>query len=93
MFVLVPSLTDDSLLSNRTVTLFNVIIIVLNDSANLQFLSLSFIHAVVSACEDMFVKLRTVSIRKAYNYHGETLLAQDKCGEAIKCLEESQTRE
>jgi hypothetical protein len=26
----------------------------------------------------------------AYNYHGETLLAQDKCGEAIKCLEASQ---
>eukprot|EP00918_Siedleckia_nematoides_P029551 GHVU01063711.1.p1 GENE.GHVU01063711.1~~GHVU01063711.1.p1 ORF type:complete len:417 (-),score=54.68 GHVU01063711.1:1464-2714(-) len=25
----------------------------------------------------------------AYNYHGENLLAQDKCGEAIKCLEES----
>lgn len=27
----------------------------------------------------------------AYNYHGENLLAQDKCGEAIKCLEESQS--
>jgi len=27
----------------------------------------------------------------AYNYHGETLLAQDKCGEAIKCLETSQS--
>lgn len=27
----------------------------------------------------------------AYNFHGETLLAQDKCGEAIKCLEESQS--
>lgn len=27
----------------------------------------------------------------AYNYHGETLLAQDKCGDAIKCLEESQS--
>ncbi|CAE1289530.1 BRO1 domain-containing protein BROX [Acanthosepion pharaonis] len=25
----------------------------------------------------------------AYNYHGEILLAQDKCGEAIKCLEEA----
>jgi len=29
---------------------------------------------------------------QAYNYHGETLLAQDKCGDAIKCLEESQSR-
>lgn len=27
----------------------------------------------------------------AYNYFGENLLAQDKCGEAIKCLEESQS--
>jgi hypothetical protein len=27
----------------------------------------------------------------AYNFHGETLLAQDKCGDAIKCLEESQS--
>lgn len=26
---------------------------------------------------------------QAYNYHGEILLAQDKCGEAIKCLEEA----
>ncbi|GAB1609744.1 BRO1 domain-containing protein BROX-like [Argonauta hians] len=26
----------------------------------------------------------------AYTYHGETLLAQDKCGEAIKCLQEAQ---
>ncbi|KAK2193286.1 hypothetical protein NP493_16g10019 [Ridgeia piscesae] len=26
----------------------------------------------------------------AYNYHGETLLAQDKCGDAIGCLQESQ---
>ncbi|XP_013419651.1 BRO1 domain-containing protein BROX [Lingula anatina] len=25
----------------------------------------------------------------AYSYHGETLLAQDKCGEAIRCLRES----
>lgn len=28
-------------------------------------------------------------VLQAYNYHGETLLAEDKCGEAIKCLEES----
>lgn len=27
----------------------------------------------------------------AYNYYGENLLAQDKCGEAIKCLQESQS--
>lgn len=27
----------------------------------------------------------------AYNYFGENLLAQDKCGEAIKCLQESQS--
>lgn len=27
----------------------------------------------------------------AYNYHGETLLGEDKCGDAIKCLEASQT--
>ncbi|KAI0216559.1 BRO1 domain-containing protein BROX [Lamellibrachia satsuma] len=26
----------------------------------------------------------------AYNYHGDALLAQDKCGEAIGCLQESQ---
>ena len=26
----------------------------------------------------------------AYNFHGDTILAEDKCGEAIKCLEESQ---
>jgi len=32
------------------------------------------------------------SFIQAYNYHGETLLAQDKCGDAIKCLEESQSR-
>ena len=36
---------------------------------------------------------RTVHVNvvlfQAYNFHGETLLAQDKCGEAIKCLEES----
>ncbi|CAD5110790.1 DgyrCDS155 [Dimorphilus gyrociliatus] len=25
----------------------------------------------------------------AFNYHGESLLASDKCGEAIKCLQES----
>lgn len=25
----------------------------------------------------------------AYNFHGESMLAEDKCGEAIKCLEES----
>ncbi|CAH1791874.1 unnamed protein product [Owenia fusiformis] len=25
----------------------------------------------------------------AYSYHGETLLAEDKCGEAIRCLQES----
>ena len=30
---------------------------------------------------------------QAYNYHGEDLLAQDKCGEAIKCLEESKLSE
>ena len=30
------------------------------------------------------------TIMQAYNYHGETLLAQDKCGEAIGCLQESQ---
>lgn len=28
----------------------------------------------------------------AYNFLGENLLAQDKCGEAIKCLQESQSR-
>jgi len=33
-----------------------------------------------------------VAFVQAYNYHGETLLAQDKCGDAIKCLEESQSR-
>ena len=26
---------------------------------------------------------------QAYNYLGEDLLSQDKCGEAIRCLQES----
>ena len=29
------------------------------------------------------------SLFQAYNYHGENLLAEDKCGEAIRCLQES----
>ncbi len=29
---------------------------------------------------------------QAYNFHGETLLAEDKCGLAIKCLQESKAR-
>ena len=29
---------------------------------------------------------------KAFNYHGETVLAEDKCGLAIKCLQESKSR-
>ena len=40
----------------------------------------------------IFLVLFMLWFGQAYNYHGETLLAQDKCGDAIKCLEESQSR-
>ena len=30
-----------------------------------------------------------VELLQAYNYHGDNILAADKCGEAIKCLQES----
>ena len=33
-----------------------------------------------------------MSFVKAFNYHGETILAEDKCGLAIKCLQESKSR-
>ena len=37
----------------------------------------------------MSSRLSSTWLAYAYNYNGESLLAEDKCGEAIRCLQES----